>query len=55
MLYAFMASLRVNQQRREETLACQKKDLGKKLDDFDLSKLKGWGHRRNVKDFQVFW
>ena len=47
-------SLAVNQQRLEETLAYQKnKELGKKdLDGFDLAKLKGWAHRRNVEEGQ---
>jgi hypothetical protein len=49
--------LAVNQQRMEETLAYQKKkEFGKKdLDEFDLAKLKGWAHRRNVKDLQALW
>jgi hypothetical protein len=47
----------MNQQRMDETLALQKKkELGKKeLDDYDLTKLKGWAHRVNVKDLQTFW
>ena len=25
------------------------------LDKFDLVKLKGWAHKRNVRDLQAFW
>jgi hypothetical protein len=52
-----MAPLALNQQRMEETMAYhKKKELGKKdLDEFDLAKLKGWAHKRNVKDLHSFW
>ena len=52
-----MAPLALNQQRIEETMAYQKKkELGKKdLYDFDLAKLKGWTHKRNVRGLYVFW
>ena len=52
-----MRTLTMNQQRMDKTFALhKKKELGKKdLDDYDLAKLKGWAHRTDVKDPQVFW
>ena len=52
-----MAPLVMNQQGMEEITAYQKKkELGKiDLNEFDLAKLKGWAHKRNVRGFQVFW
>ena len=52
-----MMPLAVNQQRMEETLAYQKKkELRRKdVDDYDLARLKGWLHKEDVNDLQVFW
>ena len=46
----------LNQQRMEETMAYQKKkESGKTyLDEFNLAKLKGWTHKRNVRGLQAF-
>lgn len=52
-----MAPLARNQQRVEDTLAYHKKKESKTKDlrEFDLPKLKGWLHKRTMKDLQAFW